>query len=121
MSNKRNKKLNNFKLQSLNPNLIISPKSNRYEEIQSIERFFLSLAQVFNDIKNLVITHDAFIQLYKKPTIEITPHNGEYTGIELYYLKLLASQTFAAIDLLRQNYRFFQFNNKARIWNFIKN
>lgn len=78
----------------------VSPDS---KEDELFRGFLLTLALLFNDLKNLILLNDTIQDVYKAGTLEINSHYGERFGINTYLVRLLHSTLHEAVVFIRES------------------
>lgn len=86
-------------LRHIAPNKLINESIDN-----SVDDFFLVLALVYNDLKDVILFQKFLSELYEKPQEgEISVHNGEYGGVTVHIIKLLFGIQFEFLELLNRN------------------
>ncbi len=65
--------------------------------------FFLTLALIFNDLKDILQTHNVIQSVKPTGDFKITRQCGEYSGIYYHFLKLLISLVHEVVQVVKCN------------------
>jgi hypothetical protein len=79
------------------------PEQPGPKEDEQFRGFLLTLALLFNDLKNLILLNDTVSPVYKSKPYEVNGHFGERFGVRTYLIRLLHSSLHEAVVLLRES------------------
>lgn len=75
-----------FNLKKIDSSLLVGEENNDYDD------FFLVLAVIYNDLKDLIHLHSDYLKIHERPTETQIPSGylGEYNGVMFHFQKSMA-------------------------------